>query len=402
MKCISANNHKDDDEASRFSVDSFKNRYHLARNILISVDENDDDDDDLSSCNSDHLIHTNTSSTENSKDVHSIHMKDGKLHLSFTTSKGDNSHSKTGETSHDVQHPRLPHGIPVEIALLHEETASLLDSVSADDSKHVMSTISPIKDQFYHEDNMVKNSIYAQLYDVDEGETDVHDDTSDASLISDDDGTKNEVKKLKYVVRMIRRDMSQLTYHYDNLIHSPYQEQEVEEKMLSEHGYRSVERLIIMLLLVSIYFIHNNIGFVTMRQQFYSSHVVDKTSELLELKNGFTHHHVEESIKTHYAEEEIENICKLPESITFSHEFLNEEGERNMDRHNDRSETVEKAMETTESSSEEMIQSFVEELTKINTLEENENTCTISIPYEFRHDVEYEGTKRIFMPRSLK
>ncbi len=263
MVCKSLICYKSDDDKSLFSVDTFKNRYDLARNFLICGDWYPP-----SLFNENDLIH-NRKDVDDMDSPNTAYEEDDGLNSFFLTSKRSSNCSEFYSDQHE-----LPHSIPAEIALLHEETSSILNSVSIEtnsildsfcaqssrSSKHV---ISPIKDRFYRED---RDSMYEGIYnDFDD------DDVSGISLMSDDDGMRSELKRLNYVVAIIRMDMNQQTYHYDNLKYTQQDENQKDE--VKKYGI--FERLIKIFLLSTI-IIFCYVGIMNNSSQFHGNERDDK------------------------------------------------------------------------------------------------------------------------------
>lgn len=305
MDCKTPENSKNDDEISLMSIRSFKNRFHLARDTLISNDV------DVSTCPST-LTLVSSKSIGSSSDVNSGDNTNSELNsnknLSFTSPRYDSHHDWSDILHNHYQKSSLQHSIPPEIAVLHEETSSILDSVSAESSISSRSRkgISPIKDRFYRPINSKFNDDYSCDDDLQLLQHDTDDESVTSLIMDDDDGMRTELKRLEYVTRTISREMEQLSYHYDYLVHTQEDEEEKDDKnnTIMMLFFGSLERLFMVIILLSV---------------LYQSTIIDKLP--FNDRNKTNHEETvtiskftpicEQSTKPSFIIDEMEKICSF-------------------------------------------------------------------------------------------
>lgn len=166
-----------EDEYDSFSVESLKNRVVLASRSAF---------DDLST--------TGRSNDCSTDDNHTYSLESSPSSLS--------SPSMNSTT------------IPPEIALMHKETNSLLDSIrSSGDNANMISPplMEDELDDSCHERDLKEKRNLQEDFDLDDDDEeynyDFMDDNSYASFLSDDDGMKNEVDQLELAIEEIHKDM---------------------------------------------------------------------------------------------------------------------------------------------------------------------------------------------------
>ncbi len=184
------------DDDSLFSIESFKNRINNVRSAFSDLSSTgnlqSNEKGDIRDRDSDkhRAVSPITTMSEN-KTIYSP-----RDNQTYTSSSSSNNHRNCSE-------PMSP---PTEIALLHRETDLLLSAIRADDNNF----ISPLKDDFYqhHDEDHQLNQLLNSGSNPQENPDDWNDSTSVSSILSDDDGLKNEVRELKFAIRAIRKDIS--------------------------------------------------------------------------------------------------------------------------------------------------------------------------------------------------
>ena len=194
---VKSRNRNDDD--SSFSIESFQNRVTVARSIISGMSSSSTTRSMCADINKTRST-SPTTMTSGSMciDINKTRSTSPTTITSDITivdSTGNNQVASTPPSSSRRQSCDQNPNIPPEIALLHRETDLLLDSIRSDGEF----TISPLKDDFHPEMH------HSQKTYIDD---DVLDNTSVSSFLSDDDGMQNEVKKLKFAIKAIRKDIA--------------------------------------------------------------------------------------------------------------------------------------------------------------------------------------------------